>query len=306
MIILMDRSRIAAFAALPALVLGALVVSDHPGFAAQSQSKPQEIGKSVNGRPIFASHLGKNSAPIRIVVLGQMHGNEPAGRRIVNLLSSRELPADVQLWLISTVNPDGSALGTRRNARKVDLNRNFPSGWKTSKKRSPYYAGPKVASEPETRALMAFLASVQPTAVLSFHQAYGMVDNPNPRSSAAAKKLGQMLGLRTGVVPCRGACNGTLTGWLNSELETIGITIEMHANVTPAGARRAASAVIGLGSWLAGTPIPTPKPTPTPTPTPTGSRVPTPTPTPSLTPVPTPDLNTPTPTPNSSSDSGPA
>jgi murein tripeptide amidase MpaA len=35
------------------------------------------------------------------------------------------LPARIDLWTIRTVNPDGIRAGTRKNARGVDLNRNF-------------------------------------------------------------------------------------------------------------------------------------------------------------------------------------
>ncbi len=257
------------------LLMGALALAAGAlaPMSADARGTDRVIGKSVQGRSIVATHLGPNSADVRVVVLGQMHGNEPAGRRVVSLLQSRALPAGVQLWLISTVNPDGSAAGTRRNANKVDLNRNFPSNWKESKKRSPYYSGPTVASEPETQALLAFLAEVKPTAVISFHQAYGMVDDPYPRGHAAARKLGQLMGLRTGVVPCRGVCRGTMTAWVNDALETIGITVELRSRVTPAAAQRAASAVIGLGAWLAGTRVPPPppaaKPSSSATPTPT-------------------------------------
>ena len=296
----MRRSRLASLCLGTALVTGSLAGSGIALGRAAADSGPAEstaqvIGTSVQGRSIKAFHLGPNGAPTRIVVLGQMHGNEPAGQRVVSLLQSRELPADVQLWLIPTMNPDGSALHTRRNAHKVDLNRNFPSHWKESKRRSLYYSGPSLASEPETRALMTFLLDVKPTAVISFHQSYGMVDDPYPRGRAAARKLGQLIGLRTGIVPCRGVCNGTMTGWVDTSLESIGITVELHASVSPAAAQRAASAVIGLGAWLAGTPVPTPppapKPKPTVMPTPVPSGLPTPTPTASPTVVPDPSAS---------------
>ncbi|MDP2289160.1 MAG: DUF2817 domain-containing protein [Actinomycetota bacterium] len=287
--------RIAISAGLAALMMCLLFAGSEPGFAANSSGTPQTIGKSVKGRAIVATHRGPESAPVRIVVLGQMHGNERAGRRIVSLLQTRVLPAHVQLWLISTVNPDGAVLGTRRNANKVDINRNFPSQWRTSKKRSPYYPGPSVASEPETQSLMAFLSEVKPTAVLSFHQAYGMVDDPYPRGHAAAKKFGALLGLPTGIVPCRGVCRGTMTAWVNSELQAIGLTVELRSKVTPAGAQRAASAVIGLAAWLAGTPVPTPALTPAPEPTASPTPTPIPTQDPNFVPAPTPSLIPPEP-----------
>ncbi len=268
----------------PILVAGAFAIAvmallgfDSNSVVAATNSAQQNVGKSVQGRPIVATHMGPDSASVRIVVLGQMHGNEPAGKRVVSLLESRELPDDVQLWLIPTLNPDGSVLGTRRNAHKVDLNRNFPSHWKTGKRRSPYYPGPRVGSEPETQALVAFLSAVKPTAVISFHQAYGMVDDHYARGHAAARKLGELLGLRTGVVPCRGVCNGTMTGWVNDALQAIGITVELRSNVTPSAAQRAASSVIGLAAWLAGTSVPTPTPAPSAKPSPSPIATPSPT-----------------------------
>ena len=285
----MRSSRVARLCLASALLIGALTATgaESGRVLADSSTAPQVIGRSVQNRPIDVVHLGPNSASTRIVVLGQMHGNEPAGKRVVSLLESGQLPADVQLWLIPTMNPDGSARGTRRNAHKVDLNRNFPSHWKASVKRSLYYSGPSLASEPETQALMKFLLEVRPTAVISFHQSFGMVDDPYPRGHAAARKLGQLIGLRTGIVPCRGVCNGTMTGWVNSALEAIGITVELHASVNAASAQRAATAVIGLGAWLAGTPVPTPPAPPKPRPTATASAVPAAVPTASPTTAPT-------------------
>jgi len=202
---------------------------------------------------------------------------------------SQALPPEVQLWLLPTVNPDGSAMGTRTNARGVDLNRNFPSRWQRSKSKTLYFSGVKAASEPETRELMAFLGNVQPTAVISFHQAYGMVDESTARSRAAARQLGKLLNLRVGKVPCRGACRGTMTSWVDGTLDAIAITVEMHSQVTPAGAKRAAAAVLGLGSWLARGRMPTPMPMPSSSPsaTPIGTPIPAPVPSNSAPPPPT-------------------
>ena len=45
-----------------------------------------------------------------MLVIGSIHGDEQAGLRVVRRLRPREhLPADLDLWLVPTVNPDGTA-----------------------------------------------------------------------------------------------------------------------------------------------------------------------------------------------------
>ena len=85
-----------------------------------------EAGRSVEGRRIVAVRRGRADAPIRLLVSGSTHGTEPAGHAIVARLRRMHPPDGVQVWTVRTFNPDGVALGTRQNARGVDLNRNFP------------------------------------------------------------------------------------------------------------------------------------------------------------------------------------
>lgn len=249
---------------------------------------PQVIGRSVQGRAITALHLGAHDAPVRLVVFGQMHGNEPAGPRVVAALARMTPPAQVQVWLVPTLNPDGAAASRRTNARHVDLNRNFPVAWARTP-RSIYFSGPRAVSEPETRAALDFLAEVQPTAVLSFHQAFARVDNSHARSRAAAAQLSRLIGLPDGSVSCPSTCRGTMTGWIDASLKAIAITVELRSRVSGASAARAARAALGLGAWLAAptstappalTPAPasTPAPDVTPTSTPTATSTPAPAP----------------------------
>src|SRR5712672_3325200 len=83
------------------------------------------VGHSVQHGPITLVHVA-GPGP-RILVVGCIHGNEPAGIAIVRALERTHPKAD--LWLVPDLNPDGVAAGTRQNARGVDLNRNFPSLW---------------------------------------------------------------------------------------------------------------------------------------------------------------------------------
>src|SRR6478672_5506184 len=125
------------------------------------------LGHSVQGRRIVAWHLGQPGKP-KVVLIATMHGNERAPRQILESLRDRRPIRGVDLWVVPTYNPDGAAHGTRKNAHGVDLNRNYPYGWRDLD--GNYESGPSAGSEPETRAMMRFLSSVRPAWVLSFHQ----------------------------------------------------------------------------------------------------------------------------------------
>lgn len=224
------------------------LVAGAPG--ARAETTREVIGTSVEGRPITATHRGALDAPVQIVVLGQMHGNEEGGRKVVDELRSRPVPTGVGIWLITSLNPDGHRADTRVNARGVDLNRNFPDRWREQRRGTDQWSGPRAASEPETRALVAFLERVRPTALLSYHQAYDLVDITHPASREAGRRLAAWMGERAASVPCSGPCHGTLTQWVSTALAAVAITVELDDRVSAAEARRAARAVLRLGTWL--------------------------------------------------------
>src|SRR5688572_15770749 len=105
--------------------------------------------------PFEVERVGDPDAPVRVLVVGSIHGNETAGHAVVRRLARTAPPAGVQLWLVESANPDGVRRGTRQNARGVDLNRNFPFRWAGGGRPfDTYYPGRAPASEPETRARM--------------------------------------------------------------------------------------------------------------------------------------------------------
>ena len=133
-----------------------------------------------------------------MLVVGSIHGNETQGRRVVDRLRhhSRRLRRS-DLWTIETVNPDGVAAGTRGNARAVDLNRNFATGWKPIPPSSGYYSGPKPFSEPETRAVRSFLRRLRPDVTIWYHQPFGRTLIPcNRRGRQVALRYARLSGLR--------------------------------------------------------------------------------------------------------------
>lgn len=240
------------------------------------------IGRSVTGRYIIARRQGPASAPKVLLVLGQMHGSEPAGRAVVGQVRTLAPPAGVQVWTISTMNPDGSVRGTRQNARRVDLNRNFPQGWQRTYSSLVYYPGGSPLSEPESQAMVRFLDRLRPDLVVSLHQAARSIDVGNAKTRLWAYRLAQAFNLPTGTVSCGGPCAGTLTGWFNSYYSGFAVTVELPRTVTSYMARYYARAALKVGGMLAvGSPSPTPTPTTT-SPSPTVTSV-TPTPTDTVT-----------------------
>jgi N-acetylmuramoyl-L-alanine amidase/Zinc carboxypeptidase len=197
------------------------------------------IGHSVDHRPIVATRVGDPAAQVRVLVVGDIHGNERAGERIVARLR-RTHPDGVQLWLIRSANPDGAAAGTRQNARGVDLNRNFPYRWRAGR-HGTYYPGPRAASEPETRALMRLVRRIRPQIAIYYHQHLGIT----VRTRAGDIGLERTYARRTGL-PLRSlpAYHGTAVSWENHSVAGTAFVVELRAG--PADAARHAAAVLAL------------------------------------------------------------
>jgi protein MpaA len=116
-----------------------------------------EVGRSIEGRPIFGRAFGGSSgASMRpLLIFGGIHGDEPASVEAMLELAERlalekALPP---LFVIPLVNPDGIVRGTKNSARDVDLNRNFPARSFVTAHAPGYFPGPAPLSEPESRVL---------------------------------------------------------------------------------------------------------------------------------------------------------
>ncbi|MFI7577355.1 M14 family metallopeptidase [Micromonospora sp. NPDC049497] len=167
------------------------VVADHPTIA-----RKISIGTSYEGRDLMAVKISDNvatdEAEPEILFNAQQHAREHltvemaiyllnlftdnygTDSRITNLVNGREL------WIVPTVNPDGSeydiATGSYRSWRKnrqpnsgstyvgTDLNRNWGYLWgccggSSGSTSSDTYRGPSAFSAPETQALRNFVNS---------------------------------------------------------------------------------------------------------------------------------------------------
>ena len=205
----------------------ALGVLPGPAHAAEAHEERVRIGTSVQGRPIVAVHRWMDGATSAMLVVGSIHGDERAGQRVVRRLRTARLPAGVDLWLVRTMNPDGVAADRRTNASGVDLNRNFPRHWEPVGAGSAQWSGPAAASEPETRAVMAFLREVRPRTTLVFHQPLYGVDSYRAKSMMLVQRLSRESGLPVRSFDCGGGCHGTLTDWHNARLPGRAVTMEL-------------------------------------------------------------------------------
>jgi protein MpaA len=202
------------------------------------------IGHSVEHRPIAATRVGDPAAAVRVLVVGDVHGNERAGERIVARLE-RAHPDGVRMWLIRTANPDGVAAGTRQNARGVDLNRNFPHRWRAGA-RGTYYPGPRPASEPETRAVMRLVRRVRPQLAIFYHQHMRIVVRARGADPALQRGYARRTGLPLRSLP---AYHGTAVSWENLVVPG-GSAFVVELAGGPADARRHARAVLALARRL--------------------------------------------------------
>ncbi|HWF31352.1 MAG TPA: DUF2817 domain-containing protein [Solirubrobacteraceae bacterium] len=168
------------------------------------------VGRSVERRAIVAHILGAATAKRRILLVGCIHGNECAGQKILAALERRRVRAGVQLWLVPSMNPDGEAADTRQNAHGVDLNRNFPYRWRAGGG-ATYYAGPRPASEPETREAMRLVERVKPAVTVWYHQHEDLVDMAGG-DRGVTRRYAQLSGLRATCLPF---LPGTATAWSN-------------------------------------------------------------------------------------------
>jgi predicted deacylase len=181
------------------------LVAEHPDILSGGT-----YGKSVDGRDLRWVRLntGKGERP-EILVSGNIHAQELAGGQMVMALlhalvdeygqdcDITRLADGADIYFIPVLNPDGMAKASeqqarygvtgfvRKNADKVDLNRNFPyppdgpdnlkdeAG--SPKKRSQTHRGPMPLSEPETASLIRFIDQHHFLLSLNYHTSGGLI-----------------------------------------------------------------------------------------------------------------------------------
>ena len=231
-----------ALAGAAVAVAVAILWGPAPASAPAQAPETRVIGHSVEGREIVAERIGDPAAPRVALAVGVVHGDEQAGLKVTTALRRRaEALSGVQIWAIDSLNPDGEAADGRRNAHRVDLNRNFPHRWHGGVPiSSGYYPGPEPASEPETRAAIAFIEEIRPDVSVWYHQPWDAVLACRGRPKLAAR-YARLTKLRTS---CRGRrLRGTAIGWQNAATGGTAFVVEFPAgSISQRTARRHARA----------------------------------------------------------------
>jgi predicted deacylase len=237
-------------------------------LAARLGGTESQAGKSAEGRAIWRFDLGTRdpSAP-GILLTALIHGVELIGslalfETMSALGRSSTLLSSTRLVVMPILNPDalaanmdrlehGHIASQRRNARGVDLNRNFPhvgrvKSWHPfagSRFRwSPYHIGPHPLSEPETQAVAAVASELRPNLAMGFHSFGNLLLYPwahsrsvNPRLPAYQRLAQAFVGAATAIpYRFRQAIDlyptiGDLDDWLDASFGTLALTVEVGA-----------------------------------------------------------------------------
>ncbi|MHB0970380.1 MAG: M14 family zinc carboxypeptidase [Thermoanaerobaculia bacterium] len=119
-----------------------------------------EAGKTTQGRKVYLVNLQRSESPEwTILFYAQQHGDEISGKDallylIRDIAAKPELlPADVDLWIMPMMNPDGAEAGTRVNGAGADLNRDHMT-----------------LDQPETRALHDVVQRIHPDIAVDCHE----------------------------------------------------------------------------------------------------------------------------------------
>ena len=208
------------------------------------------IGISIQGRPLEAIRMGDPKG-VTVVVIGVIHGNEEAGLLITDELVNMQVPKGVNLWVIPSMNPDGTVLNRRGNANRVDLNRNFPYGWARIGQPGYWqYSGPNRASEPETKAIVSFLREIKPALGLWYHQDLNIISPGVGFEGEIRARYGAITGL-----PMKRITGGRYTGvaatWQKKGLKnSMAFVVELGKTLSTDEAKVHASAVLDISMML--------------------------------------------------------
>jgi len=236
-----------------ALVIGLLgtpVVAQSTQAQSSSFLERRVIGTSVMGTPIEAVRLGTKGGVV-IVVVGVIHGNEAAGLLIADALQQSVVPKGIDLWVIPTMNPDGTALDQRGNANQVDLNRNFPYNWARMGKPGYWqYAGKSKASEPETKAIVTFMREIKPALGIWYHQDLNIISPGTGLEGTMRSTYSRLTG-----IPIKRITGGTYTGvaatWQRRSVKDgMAFVVELGKTLSTSEAKIHSNAVLNIAMLL--------------------------------------------------------
>lgn len=231
---------------------GFLAFTKTPRYPGNRVERGGTIGKSLLGRSIFLRQYGDPRIHGRVLVFACIHGDECAAGGIEPLVNGCPEPR-ANVFVVANLDPDGSADASRLNGRGVDLNRNFPSGWKPiGQPGSAEYSGPKPFSEPETRLAARIVTTLQPRVTIWFHQirSGGPFVRAWGRSAPAGRLFARLAQIPFRLMPWPA---GTGPNWQNHRFPgSAAYVVELpRGQLSPGMAGRLNDALDRLGRWEA-------------------------------------------------------
>lgn len=192
--------------------------TDTPLPTEPSWGATETFGWSIEQRPLIAYRFG--IGPINLALVGGIHGGYEINTiELMNLAiqyyinTPSEVPQQITLWIIPTLNPDGEArfyndvaaqadpLLARPNANNVDLNRNFDCAWQeySMHQDRQVWAGSGPFSEPETVALRSFVVANSIDSLIFYHsQGRWVEDGVCAEASPLVQQYGQIVAAALG------------------------------------------------------------------------------------------------------------
>lgn len=185
----------------------------------------RQIGTSVQGRPITAYRVGAGTGKV-VLAIGSIHGDEQAGIEIAEYVrDAATIPDGLDVWVIPSINPDGNAVNAESNAAGIDLNRNFPPNWQyiDCPTNPTNCSGSEPLSEPESKAVAAFVDEIKPLVTVWYHAVGPVVDNAlvnGVANPAVLTAYAAKVGYPVYTVPCGPTvyCTGNATQYMNSSI----------------------------------------------------------------------------------------
>ncbi|MFH2001028.1 MAG: DUF2817 domain-containing protein [Planctomycetota bacterium] len=187
---------------------------------------PPRDRTSVEGRLLEYSTHGYGAETV--MILGGIHGNEPAGTLLVERLApyldvNPFLIQNKRVILAPALNTYGLAGNQRTNANGIDLNRNFA----TANRKPRKLHGRQPLSEPESVFIVDLIACYRPMRILTLHQPLACVDWDGPGRDLA-RALSETSGLPLKKL---GSLPGSLGSYAGVELGIPIITLELPRGV---------------------------------------------------------------------------
>lgn len=152
------------------------------------QYTARQFGSSQQSRALEI--FEPDSSSPTILIMGSIHGDESLSTVLLSEALRSTSQDKLKAAVILAANPDGVLVGTRCNARGVDLNRNYPTAnWVDT---PVYYRnrpddpqnialspGSCGGSEQETQAIMALVKQLKPRLIVSIHGFLACIDDPD-------------------------------------------------------------------------------------------------------------------------------